>query len=159
MTTRVPAALLGLLLAFLASTGAPVAAASDRPDTLRLPDGTGDVWMTPDGGDIASPAPDRRTGDIVGERIAHRAEAVVVRLRFADLTGPGTQRHELTIVTPTTRWFANVVATAANRSGRHHLWAGNGDRVTCGGMTQARGDVVVGATSCIVDPLTHLARP
>lgn len=159
MTTRVPAALLGLLLAFLASTGAPVAAASDRPDTLRLPDGTGDVWMTPDGGDIASPAPDRRTGDIVGERIAHRAEAVVVRLRFADLTGPGTQRHELTIVTPTTRWFANVVATAANRSGRHHLWAGNGDRVTCGGLTQARGDVVVGETSCIVDPLTSLARP
>lgn len=133
MTTRSVTALAAILLTTLVA--GPNAAADAPPTGLLLRDGTGDVWATPVGGDATKPAGARRAGDIARARLTHGEHALVVRLRFVDLSAPGRQRHELFLRTPAGRWSANVVASRRAPEGRHRLWRSSGDRVRCPGMT------------------------
>lgn len=109
--------------------------AATRTNQVLLRDGTGDVWTSVVGGDTYTKAPERRLGDIVIARLAHRPHAVVARLGFAELRRSGRLRYEFAIETDSGLWYANVTASRHRWSGTHRLWQNGGDVVACSRMS------------------------
>ena len=127
------ATLAALAVPALLSTSATAQEARTTEVTVR--DGAGDVWTAPVGGDTFTAAPEQRVGDVLRMRVAHRHEAVTVRLVFADLRRAGSAFYELDLRTDKGAASAQVEAGRHHWAGRQHLWAADGNQLTCAGMT------------------------
>jgi hypothetical protein len=128
--------------AMLAPAGADalptVSSAGDSKEAsrVRLRDGTGDVWTTPNSDEADYRlAPALRNGDIITARLAHRHRAITVRVRYAELRRMPTQQFGFIVRTGDGDWFSSVTATRRRPTGRMALWQPGGDRATCARMS------------------------
>lgn len=156
MSRLTAAAVAGLMLPLLLS--APASGGDQRISEIVLRDGTSDVWASPVGAGDYTRRPAQQVHDVTRVVLAHRAHAIVVRMRFAGLARAGRQWFDVGIVTPDSGWAAGIAASPRNPDGRHTLYEDGGERPDrCAAMTHTidyDSDLVTLRVprSCVGDP-------
>jgi hypothetical protein len=121
----------GVLCVAMMTAVAPVADADEVPTAIVLRDGPGDVW-TSGHGESGLRKTDFPSADVTRAFIRHATYAVRIRMRFADLRRVGVQVYDVSIGTPRTSYFVELLSAPGARRGRH---AFDGSQRTCRRMT------------------------
>ena len=119
----------GVLSVAMLTAVAPVADADELPTAVVLHDGPGDVWTVDASGLRRTDFPD---ADVTRAFIRHATYAVRIRMRFADLRRVGVQFYDVSIGTPRTSYFVELLSAPGARRGRHFF---EGSQDTCRQMT------------------------
>jgi hypothetical protein len=88
------------------------------------------VVLTMPGG-TTTPAPEQAEGDIVGSQVRHRAHAVVMTLRYQELTAGHQAVHWFGLRTGKMARFVLLATDADHPAGRARLFRPNGKMVRC----------------------------
>ncbi len=122
-----------VMVAGLVAIGAPAHA-----DTITTRDARHDVQRQPPS-ENAEPtlAPSRREGDVISFRVAHRADRVLLRIRYDRLSRPRHRQQVVHVVSMRT-WrtglsTASLIATKDEPQGTL-LWEGRRPHRTCDGL-------------------------
>lgn len=124
---NVRAGVCGVLVAMSVCFSAPA-----WTDTLVQTDPSGDVasfnGRKPG---VATPAPKRRNGDIIGTRIVHSRRGLRVTIRFRELRRDGGSFTLIAIKSPRTQYYVELISGQGDYGGRARLADARDRRLSC----------------------------
>jgi hypothetical protein len=108
-----------------------LAPSAAQANTYSSTDQPNDVVVVTMPGGTTSPAPDRAEGDIVASKVRHMSRAVVMTMRYRELTAGQQAVHWYGIRTGHMKRVVLLVADAAHPAGRARLFKPSGKVVRC----------------------------